>query len=388
MLESVRRSLGWLPAETDVEDPPVRSWRDWLLAAAVAGTAAGEVLLRDGMAWRPLALVLGVLLALSTLRRREQPLAMAALGFGSILTVDLATALTHSEPLTLYSSAVVLVLVYALFRWGNGPSVALGLIVVLAEWLVATITDYSGLADAGGGLVVLLFFAVLGLSVRYRHIVRAQQFEGVRSQEREILARELHDTVAHHVAAITIQAQAGRVLAGSHDLVGAASSLAVIEEEASRTLSEMRLMVGSLRRGRDTPEMLPPRSVADLEDFAAEEGGPGLRVEVERRGDLDDLRPSIAAALYRIAQESITNVKRHARQATRVEVLLAGEAESVRLSITDDGARALSSLRAPGYGLVGMAERVALLGGSLEAGPRPDGGWMVQAAIPRQRELK
>ncbi|MDO5739887.1 MAG: histidine kinase [Ornithinimicrobium sp.] len=384
----MRRALGWLPAEAGVEDPPARAWRDWLLAAVVAGVAAVEVLLRDDLSWRPLSLVLGLVLALSTLWRRTQPLAMATLGFGSILIVDLATALTHSEPVILYSSAVVLVLVYAIFRWGSGPAAALGLMVVLAEWLVATITDYSGLADAGGGLIVLLFFAALGLSVRYRHIAGAQQLEGVRSHERETLARELHDTVAHHVAAITISAQAGRVLAGSNDLSGAASSLAVIEEEASRALAEMRLMVGSLRRGRDNPTMLPPRSVADFDEFAAAEGGPGLRVEVTCRGDLDDLRPSIATALYRIAQESITNVHRHARHATRVEVLLAGGTESVRLSITDDGARALSTLRAPGYGLVGMAERVALLGGSLEAGPRPDGGWMVQADIPRQRELK
>lgn len=145
-------------------------------------------------------------------------------------------------------------------------------------------------------------------------------------------------------------------------------------------------MVGSLRRSNGSSEVLPRPSVADIEELAAREGVRGLRIEVERCGDLDVLRPSIAAALYRVAQESITNAKRHARHATRVHVLLDGDAEDVRLSISDDGERALSNLRSPGYGLVGMAERVALLGGRLEAGPRPDSGWMVYAVIPRRGE--
>ena len=347
-----------------------------------------EVVIRDDVAWHPLALLLGVILALTVLWRRSHPLAMTALGFGSLLIVDLAAFATHGEPVTLYASAVVVLLVYALLRWGTSRQAAAGMVIVLAEWLLVTATDYSGATDAGGGLAVLLLFAALGASVRYRHIAGAQQVEAIRSHERETLARELHDTVAHHVSAITIQAQAGRVLAGSQDLSGAASALAAIEEESSRALAEMRLMVASLRRGHGTVGGLSPRSLVDIETLAAGEGSPGLRVEMERRGDLDGLRPSIAATLYRIAQESITNAKRHARDATRIDVLIEGESAQVRLCVSDDGARASSNLRAPGYGLVGMAERVALLGGTLEAGPRPDGGWMVQASIPRRGDLE
>ena len=143
-------------------------------------------------------------------------------------------------------------------------------------------------------------------------------------------------------------------------------------------------MVGSLRRGNGTPQVFAQRGVADIEGLATAEGAQGLRIDVEHRGDLNDLRPSVLAALYRVAQESITNAKRHARRATGVHVLVAGDTENVRLSVSDNGERGPFNPRPLGYGLVGMAERVTLLGGTFEAGPRPDHGWTVQATIPRQ----
>lgn len=117
-------------------------------------------------------------------------------------------------------------------------------------------------------------------------------------------------------------------------------------------------MVGSLRRGSGTPQVFAQHGVADIERLATAEGAQGLRIDVEHCGDLNDLRPSFQTALFRVAQESITNAKRHARHATRVHVLVAGEAETVRLSVSDNGERGPSHARSPGYGLVGMAERV------------------------------
>jgi signal transduction histidine kinase len=245
-------------------------------------------------------------------------------------------------------------------------------------------TDFTGAVDATGGLVVLLFAAALGVSIRYRRIVRTQQFEQVRSNERETLARELHDTVAHHVSAIAIQSQAGQLLARSRDLGGASEALKVIEEEASRTLSEMRAMVGTLRHDNGASPLFVQRGVSDIEQLATAEGAPGPRIDVEQRGDLNDLRPSVQAALFRIAQESMTNAKRHARHATRVHILVAGDTDTVRLSVTDDGVRSPSGPRRPGYGLMGMAERATLLGGTFEAGPGPERGWTVRALIPRE----
>lgn len=361
-------------------------WRDWLLVAGVAGTAVAEVVVRDDVVWRPVCVVLGVTLALTMLWRRVRPLAAVGVGFGGLMVVDLAAVFVAGEHFSLYASTFAVVLVYSLFRWGTSGQAATGLAIVLLEWLVAVVTDFPGVVDAGGGLVVLLFPAALGVLVRYRHIVRVQRVERVRFHEREMLARELHDTVAHHVSAIAIQAQAGRFLAGSHDLDGAAKALEVIEGEASRTLAEMRSMVGSLRRGGGTPEVFAQRGVADIEGLAAA-GDQRPRIYVERRGDLDDLRPAVEAALYRVAQESITNAKRHARHATRVHVLVDGGTDSVRLSVSDDGERGPSNSRVPGYGLVGMAERVTLLGGTLEAGPSPDHGWTVHAVIPTREAL-
>ncbi|MGH3502010.1 MAG: sensor histidine kinase [Nocardioidaceae bacterium] len=343
-----------------------------------------EAVVRDGMVWRPLAVVFGLTLALTMLGRRTRPFAMVGLGFGAFLAVDLASVFAGGKPFNLYAGAAVLFLVYSLFRWGTSRQTVVGSVIVLVEWLVSTMSDFTGVTDAGGGLVALLFPAALGVSIRYRCIVRAQQLDQVRFHERDMLARELHDTVAHHVSAIAVQAQAGQFLAKSRDLGGAAEALEVIEEEASRTLAEMRSIVVTLRRGTSTPQMVAQRGLADIGHLATAEGARGLRIEVEYRGDLDDLQPSVQAALYRVAQESITNAGRHARHATLVRVIVAGDTESARLSVSDDGERGPSNTAPPGYGLVGMTERVMLLGGTLEAGPCRDQGWTVRATIPRR----
>ncbi len=107
------------------------------------------------------------------------------------------------------------------------------------------------------------------------------------------------------------------------------------------------------------------------------------RVEVELSGELDEFGPSVETAIYRIAQESITNAVRHARQATRVAVVVAGEKDCVRLTISDDGDTDSVPRNPLGYGLVGMTERAMLLGGSFEAGPGPDRGWSVVAVLPK-----
>ncbi len=377
------KTLAWLPTGPAVESPPPPRWRDWLLAGAIAATAIAEGVLREDLTWRPAAVMVGLALACATLWRRSRPLAMVGLGFGAIFAVDVARVAAGKEPLTLITGASVLVMVYALFRWGTTRQAAAGSAVVLVEWLVSVTTDFHGATDAVFGLALLLLTGAVGTAVRYQRIVRAQQLDRVRFHEREILARELHDTVAHHVSAMAVQAQAGQFLAHTGDQDGAAEALAVIEQEASRALAEMRTMVRTLRRDHGAPEGAPARGVADIETLVTSEGVTGMRVDVDRRGDLDELRPAVEAALFRVAQESVTNAKRHARRATRVHVLVTGDRDTVRLNVTDDGEHTVSGPRQPGYGLVGMAERVSLLGGTLEAGPNPARGWTVQATIPR-----
>jgi signal transduction histidine kinase len=225
-----------------------------------------------------------------------------------------------------------------------------------------------------------MFPAVLGALVRFWTTSRTREIDQVRLREREQLARELHDTVAHHVSAMVIRAQAGRVVARS-DPAAALDALRVIEDEGSSTLAEMRIMVGALR-DREDADLAPQNGIADIERLAG-----GLddepRVQVRLTGDLDALSPAVGAATYRIAQESVTNALRHARNATRIDVHVIGGDHAVRLTVRDDGDPVHASSVAPGYGVVGMAERAALLGGTLAAGPRPDHGWVVDAVLPR-----
>ena len=122
----------------------------------------------------------------------------------------------------------------------------------------------------------------------------------------------MHDTVAHHVSAIAIRAQAGRVV-GANDPAAALDALEVIEREASRTLAEMRGIVGTLRGGEDA-EFAPQPGLADLERLASTDGAPRVEVNVARH--VGDVGPTVGAALYRVAQEAITNARRHARGAT------------------------------------------------------------------------
>jgi signal transduction histidine kinase len=246
--------------------------------------------------------------------------------------------------------------------------------VLAANVVSELIAGYVG--DLIVGAAFFLLAGALGAAVRYRTGSRQKERDQVKLREREQLARELHDTVAHHVSAIAIRAQAGRALAATQP-TAAVDALEVIEESASRALTELRAIVGTLRDG-DEAELAPQRGVADVARLAAT--ADGLPVDVQLTGDLEGLQPMVGAAVYRIAQESITNALRHARHATRIDVRVTGERDQIRLTVSDDGDP--SAAASPGYGLAGMTERAALLGGTLEAGPA-ERGWLVIATLPR-----
>lgn len=379
----IRDELRALWAEPRVPDPPVRVWRDWaLVAAGLAGTVL-EAVLRDDVVWRPVSVLATVGLCVTTLWRRTHPLAMVALAFGSAILLTLADLGTgHQQPVGLYTGGIVLVLVYALTRWGSGRDIVLGSVVILTTFALSVVVDDLPPADQVGGFLFLTFPGVIGASVRFWTTSRTRELERMRSQERVQLARELHDTVAHHVSAIVIRAQAGRVVAGS-DPATAVHALEGIEEEGARTLEAMRAMVVSLRDGNARAELAPQAGVADLERLARTSAG-GPRIDLRRDGALDDLPPAVDAAVYRVVQESVTNALRHAAGATEVVVRVTAEPERVRVTVRDDGAVTGRSHR-EGYGLTGLRERATLLGGVLDAGPRPDGGWLVEAELPRGR---
>lgn len=376
----MRSTLESLWAEPAVENPPARVNRDWYLVAFFVVSTITEGILRPDLTFWPVSIFVVLGLTTTLLWRRTRPLAMLSITFGIVLVMDQLANLVGDSPVEYYSGALVLILIYAVFRWGSGREAFIGLAVCLVVFGADLITSWPGPADAIGGFIILLFPAELGAAIRYQGTARRQQIEKVRSSEREQLARELHDTVAHHVSAIAVQAQAGRFLANSSDAKGAADALEIIEEAASRTLAEMRSMVEVLRDDETPVDLVPQRGVRDITLLAETTAAP--KVHVSLTGDLTDLRPSVDAALYRLAQESITNAVRHARRATRVDVGVHGTSNVVQLTVDDNGEPA-SGIHAPGYGIIGMTERASLLGGTIQTGPRSDRGWSVRAELPR-----
>jgi signal transduction histidine kinase len=354
--------------------PPKRVWRDWVLVVALPALVVLEGFLRPDLPNLIPAVILTVALATTVLWRRERPLLMFGVAFGATEIFALVTG----HDVQLYSSGFILVLVYAVFRWGSGRALLGGGALMLAADLASVLRGPFALPNLIGGFLILLLTASVGLLVRVRAGSRMRELEGAKSREREELARDLHDTVAHHVSAIAIQAQAGLATVGTNP-EAATAALRLIEAEASRTLTEMRSMVRVLRRD-DAAERAPAPTVGDLKELARGDDSAPV-IDVALTGPFDALPAPIASAVYRIAQESVTNSRRHARKATRIEVRVAVDDEKARLTVTDDGA--LGPAGTPGYGIAGMTERAALLGGTCTAGRSPDGGWLVTAELPR-----
>ncbi|OUC97125.1 sensor histidine kinase [Streptosporangium minutum] len=359
-------------------NPPPRVWRDWVLVGVLVPVAVLEGLLRPDLPWRAVSVILTVGLVPTLLWRRTRPLPMVAIVFA---TTSLAPLLTGGDSAETYTMMYLLILVYSLFRWGSGREVALGLTIMLVAVSLSLLLGRITPGDMVGAFAVMFSAMALGGALRYRARARTRELDQIKLLEREQLARDLHDTIAHHVSAMAIRAQAG--LATSESRPDAATdALRLIEVEAARALDEMRAMVRILRRDQPA-DLAPGRRVTDLEQLASR-GRSGPSVDVEISGDLDDLPPSVEAAIYRLAQESVTNAQRHARHATRIEVRVTADDTSVRLRVSDDGdSSPIRPAAPPGYGLIGMIERADLLGGTCEAGPDPDRGWTVTAVLPR-----
>jgi signal transduction histidine kinase len=247
-----------------------------------------------------------------------------------------------------------------------------------------------------GQSAVLLAFWATGFMLRtqreYERGLRAQAErraqaridEALRTvtQERMRIARELHDVVAHSMSVIAVQAGVG------HHVIGvrpqeAAKALAAIETTSRAALREMRALLGVLRE--ETPEeaadeFLATPGLADLALLAERTGRAGLRVELRFNGEPWELPPAMDLAGYRIAQEALTNVVKHAgTDQARVQIVYrTGEVE---IEVTDDGVGRGAVVVTGGHGLVGMRERVALYGGEFAAGPRPVGGFRVWARL-------
>jgi signal transduction histidine kinase len=251
--------------------------------------------------------------------------------------------------------------------------------VQVALLLVDPMNNLAVTTTALTGLTVFAA-ALVGNSIRLRRLnaetLRARVAAEAVTAERLRIAREVHDMVAHSIAVIAIQAGVGRRVMSTQP-AEAAKALDTIEVTSRETLAGLRRTLGALREG--TAPLDPPPGLADLDRLASSTVDAGLRMEVEWRGLRRPVAEDIDLSAYRIVQEAVSNVVRHAGT-TACRVIVDYRDRELSVEILDDG---LGYADAPaGFGIVGMRERVDLLGGTFCAGPRPEGGFRVAAVLP------
>ncbi len=352
-----------------------------MLVAVLLGAAIVEGIARDDLIWRRVAVPLQLIPIVMLLWRRTHPLLSVTVAWSILAPLDIAAIAAGLDSPGLGTMAGLIVFPYALYRWGSGREAVIGLLVMNVMNVTNMIWYPSGPELTIFSFAWLLLPSSLGAAVRFRDRAQTNAVAEAKLFERQQLARELHDTIAHRVSAIAIQAQAGSALAGS-DPEASASILEAIRGEASRTLTEMRSIVGVLRQGDDEPS--PQRRISDLERLIAD-GAPHPPVELELVGEFDDVAPPVQTAVFRIAQEATTNARRHARRATKISIRVEDDDEDVRVTVADDGdASYVNPKSSSGYGLIGMGERASLHGGSIDAGPNRGRGWTVKAVLPKQ----
>ncbi|MGW6705399.1 sensor histidine kinase [Streptomyces sp. NPDC054956] len=299
--------------------------------------------------------------------------------------------------------------------WGGGEAIAL--LVFLSQVLLrapartaAVLGPLLGLGcmavpvrDTDPGRFTLLFSVltvVVGaysLLLRLQSVQRLRELDAVRSAERLELARELHDLVAHHVTGIVVEARAARFTKVSAERAG--EIFGRIETAGDEALGSMRRLVKILREGAGDgggsgtgkgtaggPETAPVAGLREIRDLAERFAVTGPPVVLYIEEGLETRLPAdVAATAHRIVLEALTNIGKHAATATAVRIGLRTVPAGLEVRIADDGgrsARLSENARGGGYGLVGMAERAEALGGSLTAGPAPEGGWLVTATLP------
>ncbi|MER7561457.1 histidine kinase [Streptomyces sp. NPDC097941] len=238
---------------------------------------------------------------------------------------------------------------------------------------------------------MLIGFVLIGLTVAFAAYLRSQDYRRTvavsetRRAERLAIAADLHDFVAHHVTGILVQTQVARMMAdtGADELDPV---LAGIERAATEALASMRRTVGVLRDTEDPADRRPVGDLAGITGLIEGFASPIQKATLNRAPEVpDDLPHEVQAAAFRVVQEALTNVRRHAGDADQVTVELRYERARLEVTVSDDG-RGGSQLppaaHGGGFGLVGLKERVTALGGELHAGPRAEYGWEVRALLP------
>ena len=337
--------------------------------------------------------VLSLLLIVPLALRRRAPVAV----FAVVMLACGAELLFLDEFIA--ANAGALVALYTLVAYAPRRLAAIGFAVALAGSVpFATLLEDGSSADTFVAWLVLVVHLTLaavlgdrmharllereGLEERTRMLAaeRDQQATIAAAAERARIARELHDVVAHSLSVVIAQADGGRY-AARQDPSAAVAALHTIATTAREAQAEMRRALGILGDRSDAP-MQPQPGVGELGSLVARTREAGLAVELIEEGRSRPLAPAAGVTLYRVAQEALTNVLKHAGPEARASVALRWEPERVTLVVRDDGSGAGAAGDGRGRGLVGMRERVEPRDGTLTAGPHPDGGFEVRAELP------
>jgi signal transduction histidine kinase len=230
-----------------------------------------------------------------------------------------------------------------------------------------------------------------GVYMRVQEEVRGRALATVRAEQRAEFARDLHDFIAHHVTGIVVQAQGAKLIA-ERDPARAVLALEQIERAGAETMTAMRRMVGVLRSEDADPDapLAPLAGVAELpllvEGFSGK-GPPHARLHLE--GEFDEVHVEVSSSAYRVVMEALTNIRQHSRDPQVVEVSVRRTPNWLLVRIVDDGIphKPSGPRERQGFGIVGLEERIGALGGRIQAGPGIDGGWIVDAALPIDREV-
>lgn len=356
------------------------------------GSEFDHVFLRDPDGWNILFLVLQSM-PLALRRRYPIPvLAITLLAFGFDRALDYPATFAGAGPV------IALHAVGTELPRQRSAQVGWPIVALLGTFTLLGAVLYESVAVTD---VVFVFFVAglalhLGREVHQRraHLqeleLRAERAEREREErarqavgeERARIARELHDIVAHQMAVMTVQAEGAARLAGDAD-PRVAGALKTIRETGHEGLAEMRNIVGILRTGSDPALPLEPSAGLDrLQRLAQQMGAAGLEVELEVKGAPTPLPSVVDLGAYRVVQESLTNTLRHGGPGARALVTIDYRDDTVEVRVSDDGRGAASGGDGSGQGVIGMRERVVLLGGEFAAGPKPGGGFEVKASIP------
>jgi signal transduction histidine kinase len=295
-----------------------------------------------------------------------------------VLTFDIAL---HSDEQvsvpTLFASAVVL---------GVAVDLQPAKVAVLATYLLSEIC--VGAAWLVGWNLRRRRARWAELQARTERLERERQEEARRAvaEERLRIARELHDVIAHSMSVIAVQSAVGNHVIDTQP-AEARQALAAIEATSRSALTEMRRLLGVLRReGEPRGSLTPAPGLVDLASLVAQVQDAGLRVWINVEGQRGSVPPGVDLSAYRVIQEALTNVIKHAGSSSATVTIRYGD-DSVAVEITNQGPAA-PHLHVPrprigsGHGIIGMRERVAVFGGEFAAGPRPDGGFLVRACFP------